>query len=124
MCEYSGEPNDPQRYTEDNFTAEEIFQTIRTLLGESQENCNKVGLPPFYKQNLAPPVSVLPLLGSIQVNSALCLVFIFCVLIQANSTFWARKPQAAAPVEKPKAKIHAPGRRKKQTGEDFLKMDE
>ena len=56
--EYSGEPNDPQWYTEDNFTAEEVFKTVRTLLGESQEKCNKVGLPSFFKQNPSPPVSV------------------------------------------------------------------
>jgi hypothetical protein len=58
MYEYSGESDDPQRYTKDNFTVEEVFKTVKTLLGESQESCNKVGLASFFKQNLAPPVSI------------------------------------------------------------------
>jgi hypothetical protein len=58
MYEYSDKPDDPQWFTKDNFIAEEVFKTMRTLLDESQENCNKVGLPPFFKQNPAPPVSI------------------------------------------------------------------
>ena len=76
MCEYSGEPSDPQRFTIDNFTVEEVFKTLRTLLDESQENCDKVGLPPFFKQNLAPPVSVYLYLFQYKLTSTLYLVLI------------------------------------------------
>ena len=58
------------------------------------------------------------------VNSAFCPVLTSFVLMQADSAFWTRKPQAAIPVKKPKAKTHAPGHRKKQTVEDLLKLDD
>lgn len=58
MCEYSGEPNDPQRYNSVNFTTNEVNKTVKSLLGKNQENYNKTGLLPFYKLNPAPAVSI------------------------------------------------------------------
>ena len=44
--------------------------------------------------------------------------------MQADSAFWTRKPQVATSVKKPKAKSHAPVRRKKQIAEDLTKLDD
>ena len=43
---------------------------------------------------------------------------------KANSPFWSKKLQAAAPIKKVKTKAHGTGRRKKQTVEDLLKIDD
>ena len=58
MCKYSGEPNDPLRFSSAELTEAEINSTVKTLLGEKQEACNRTGLEPFYAKNPAPPVSI------------------------------------------------------------------
>ena len=58
MHEYTGESNDPLRFSNAELTEAEINGTVKTLLGEKQEACNKTGLKPFYAKNPAPPVSI------------------------------------------------------------------
>lgn len=57
MCTYMGEPTDPQQYHPTNLKADEINATVKSLLREPQEACNKTGLKPFYASNPAPAIS-------------------------------------------------------------------
>ena len=73
ICNYSGESGDPQQYSSYNFTAEEGFEAMNSLLGESQENCNKIGLPPFFKLTPVPAVSTILCPALNILDSILCL---------------------------------------------------
>jgi hypothetical protein len=59
MCQYTGDVNDPQRYNKTPLSDKEINAIVKSLLGESQEVCNKQGLNPFCILNPAPAVSIL-----------------------------------------------------------------
>jgi len=58
MSEYTGELDDPLRYSNAQLTEQEVNSIVKTLLGEKQEACNKTGLKPFYTKNPAPPVRI------------------------------------------------------------------
>jgi len=73
MFEYTGELNDPLRFSNAPLTEEEVNSTVKTLLGEKQEACNKAGLKPFYTKNPAPPVSIFPEIYN------LCLACLTCI---------------------------------------------
>jgi hypothetical protein len=58
MCEYDGSVNNPQRFNKTPLSDKEINAIVKTLLGESQEACSKVGLNPFCALNRAPAVNI------------------------------------------------------------------
>jgi hypothetical protein len=59
MCTYSGETNDPQRHTAENFEGDLLEATVQTLIKVPENEVGKFGLAPFYKSNPAPPVSII-----------------------------------------------------------------
>ena len=73
MSEYTGEPNDPLRYSNTQLIEQEVNSIVKTLLGEKQEACNKTGLNPFYTKNPAPPVSIF------LETCSLCLARLTCI---------------------------------------------
>jgi len=77
MYEYTGELNDPLRFSTAQLTEQDVNSTVKTLLGEKQEACNKTGLKPFYTKNPAPPVSIFPAVYSLRLTclSYMCLPF-------------------------------------------------
>ena len=46
----------PLCFSNAQLSQQEISDIVKNLLGEKQEICDKIGLRPFYAQNLAPPV--------------------------------------------------------------------
>ena len=61
MCNYSGESNDMQCFSQVDLSADEINKATKRLLGEPQDKCTKTRLAPFCLKNLVPPVSILAL---------------------------------------------------------------
>ena len=62
MCEYTGEVEDSQRHINIQLTDEEVTESVKKILNESEFVCRQTGLNPFYTQNKPPDVSiVLPL---------------------------------------------------------------
>ena len=57
MCQYSGKPDDPQRFTKDKLSESEVIESAKKMLNVSLEYCSKVGLAPYYKKNKLPAVS-------------------------------------------------------------------
>ena len=58
MYEYTGDAKEPQCYNQKPLSGKEVNEMVKSLLGEPQENCNRVGLNPFYALNLAPSVNI------------------------------------------------------------------
>jgi hypothetical protein len=56
MHQFTGEPNDTLCFNTTPLSEQDINSSVKTLLGEKQAVCNKVGLKPFYVKNPAPAV--------------------------------------------------------------------
>ena len=57
MCEYDGSYDHPQRFNKTPLFEKDINAIVKSLLGESQETCSRVGLKPFCALNPAPAVN-------------------------------------------------------------------
>ena len=58
MCTYMDDVKDPLCHSSDSLTDNAVNEMAKTLLNESLEDCNKVGLNPFCESNPAPDVSL------------------------------------------------------------------
>ena len=56
MCQYDGNLNNAQRFTNVMLDTEEINSPVKKLCGETKEACSKIGLKPFCRANPAPEV--------------------------------------------------------------------
>ncbi|XP_044356904.1 uncharacterized protein [Triticum aestivum] len=97
MYQYTCDVKDPQRYSQLCLNDQQINEMTKSLLGETLQSCSKVGMNPFRALNPIP---------------------------DAKSPFWKKKLPAAALPKKPKTTIGGPGRPKKSTAEDLLKVDD
>ena len=61
MHEYTGNSNDPQRFTEIEVTDDEVTESVKKMLDEPITICSQTGLAPFYAANKPPIVSLLTL---------------------------------------------------------------
>ncbi|XP_073366536.1 uncharacterized protein [Aegilops tauschii subsp. strangulata] len=97
MYQYTCDVKDPQRYSQLCLNDQQINEMTKSLLGETLQSCSKVGMNPFRALNPIP---------------------------DAKSPFWKKKLPAAALPKKPKTTTGGPGRPKKSTAEDLLKVDD
>ena len=61
MHEYTGNSNDPQRFTKIEVTDDEVTELVKKMLDEPIAICRQTGLAPFYAANKPPAVSLLTL---------------------------------------------------------------
>ena len=59
MCEYTGDVEDPQRHINIQVTDEEVTESVKKILNESESVCSQTGLNPFYTKNKPPAVSTI-----------------------------------------------------------------
>ena len=59
MCEYTGDVKDPQRHIDIQMTDEEVTESVKKILNESESVCSQTGLIPFYTQNKPPAISTI-----------------------------------------------------------------
>ncbi|KAM3330829.1 hypothetical protein ACQJBY_027131 [Aegilops geniculata] len=97
MYQYTCDVKDPQRYSQVCLNDQQINEMTKSLLGETLQSCSKAGLNPFRALNPIP---------------------------DANSPFWKKKLSVGALPKKPKTTTRGPGRPKKSTAEDLLKLDD
>ena len=57
MHEYTGNSNDPQRFTEIEVTNDEVTESVKKMLDEPIAICSQTRLAPFYAANKLPAVS-------------------------------------------------------------------
>ena len=59
MCEYTGDVEDPQRHINIQVTNEEVTESVKKILNESESVCSQTSLNPFYTKNKPPAVSTI-----------------------------------------------------------------
>jgi len=57
MCNYSGNPEDPQRFTKEELSESEVIESAKKIVNPALTDCSKVGLAPYFKRNTQPDVS-------------------------------------------------------------------
>ena len=62
MCKYTGEVEDSQRHINIQLTDEEVTESVKKILNESEAVCHQTVLNPFYTQNKPPAISIVLLL--------------------------------------------------------------
>lgn len=62
MCDYSGSPSDPQRFSSDNISYDVLVKETKKFFSDSKERCSTSGLNPFYVLNPPPEVLTFPYL--------------------------------------------------------------
>ena len=59
MCEYTGNVEDSQRHINIQLTDEEVTESVKKILNESEAVYRQTGLNPFYTKNKPPAVSII-----------------------------------------------------------------
>ena len=59
MCEYTGDLEDPQRHINIQVTDEEVTESVKEILNESESVCSQTSLNHFYTKNKTPAVSTI-----------------------------------------------------------------
>ena len=97
MHTYSGEPEDPLRFSRVNLQQEDVLKFAKKLLGETKDDIKLVGLAPFYSNNPAPEVNRL-FVALHLVNTVVSLSYFYQpIIVQENADWWRVELQDPTP---------------------------